>query len=246
VARITLTSKRGDKSAQYPASYDGNLENLQGTFLNADANFTELYTGDIRGYGIKGDGVTDDTAALNAALAANAGGTLTIPLGMRVLVDSGNIIVPDRTTLAGPHKSTGQPIPHTQATYDTTLTGVIILNSAYTIVLGSNTGTGASSAAIKGLYIIRKGLLIPVSAGDCDTVLAAYAGTAITLGNGTQNKGGDTYVGDCMILGFAQSRGHITAVDTPSSGCWATARQGYTPRARLIFRALGIAISGPL
>lgn len=55
-------------------------------------------------YGAAGDGVTDDTAALNAALAAlntAGGGTLFMPAGTRYLV-SGTISVPPFVFLQGP------------------------------------------------------------------------------------------------------------------------------------------------
>lgn len=156
--------------------------------------------GDVRRYGVIGDGIVDDTVALNNAL--KVPGPTTVHPSLRILVDSGNIVIPLRSSLIGPVLNPGQILPHLQATYNS-LQGCIILNSAYTIILGSNTATQGGSAALLQLYILRKGLLLPTSAGDCDTVLAAYAGTAVTLGNGTANHESDCYVGQCHILGFA-------------------------------------------
>lgn len=51
------------------------------------------------GYGAKGDGVTDDTAALQAAATAAAGGTLFIPQGTYLI--SASIQISANTTVAG-------------------------------------------------------------------------------------------------------------------------------------------------
>lgn len=53
----------------------------------------------VKDYGAKGDGVTDDTAAIQAAITANAGKTIWFPSGT-YLVSSG-IVVPSNTSLWG-------------------------------------------------------------------------------------------------------------------------------------------------
>ena len=193
----------------------------------------------VAAHGAVGDGVTDDTVAINAALAAvgNAGGgEVFIPQNMRCLVNSGHIIIPSRTVLTGSHLTPAigpQGIPFQPASplfTDATLNAIkssIILNSAYSIKICHTVGSAAGG--IKGLYILRKGLRMPTSEADAVTVVGQYAGTAIMVGNGDQT-GFDCYVGYCHIVGFNQALygngcgrhifEHITGDNT--NGIWAS------------------------
>jgi hypothetical protein len=54
---------------------------------------------DVRRYGARGDGVADDTAPIQAALNANAGGTVCFPSGIYQI--SHCLLVPSLTTLVG-------------------------------------------------------------------------------------------------------------------------------------------------
>ena len=81
---------------------------------------------DVRAYGAKGDGVTDDTAAIQAGLTAAAGNVAVIPAGTYIL--SSALTVPNNTTLVGAGK------------YATTLKMKASVNS--------NTFTQASSTGV--------------------------------------------------------------------------------------------------
>jgi hypothetical protein len=161
----------------------------------------------VKAYGAVGNGVNDDTVAINAALAAvgaAGGGEVVIPQDMRCLVDSGHILIPARTVLKGFHTT---PAIGTQGFgfNDTTLNAIkstIILNSLYSIKVCHTTGSAAGG--VKGLYILRKGLRIPTTDLDAQTVVGQYAGTAVWVGNGMQT-GNDCYVGYCHIAGFNQA-----------------------------------------
>jgi Pectate lyase superfamily protein len=62
--------------------------------------YIEVITGiaSVLAYGAKGDGTTNDLPAINACLAANAGGTVLIPGGYNFLIN-GTICIPSNTTV---------------------------------------------------------------------------------------------------------------------------------------------------
>lgn len=139
----------------------------------------------VKGFGAKGDGTTDDTAAIQAALNSLGalGGTVLIPNGMKCLIDN-NLSVPKSCHLVGPHAFVGSPGTNTSAPYGS-MGGALLINSAKTITLGSG-------ASLRGLLIYRKGMTFPAADSS------AFAGTAITTG------GDDCAVANSMILGFSK------------------------------------------
>lgn len=65
---------------------DGTGDSMRTAFIKANTNFVDLYglawTNNVKWFGAKGDGVTDDTAAFQAAiLATGSGRTLWVPRG---------------------------------------------------------------------------------------------------------------------------------------------------------------------
>lgn len=140
----------------------------------------------VKDFGAVGDGVTDDTAAIQAAIDSlgAAGGTVTIPNGMRCLIDTALTVKPN-VSLVGPHEFVGSPGDNDSAPYGS-LGGALLVNSAVTITI-------QSGSSLSGLLIHRKGMTFPAETA------AAYAGTAVTAG------GDDVAVSRCMIIGFAQA-----------------------------------------
>jgi hypothetical protein len=141
----------------------------------------------VKDFGAVGDGVADDTAAIQAAIdavSAAGGGLVHIPNYGKYLIDS-TLTVKVNVALVGPHKYVGAPGPSASAPYDT-VGGTLIVNSSATISLLSN-------SSISGLFLYRKGIVFPI------TSTAAYAGTAITI------DGEDVGVSHCQILGFAKA-----------------------------------------
>ena len=136
-------------------------------------------------FGAVGDGVTDDTAAIQAAIDSlgAAGGTVMIPNG-KFLIES-SITVKPNVTLKGPFSSVGSP--KNNSLYDYSLVSSVRLNSSATINL-------YGSAGVDGLLIYRKGMVFPTLNGE-----SSFAGTAIT---GVDGICDDMFVFNSMILGF--------------------------------------------
>lgn len=134
-------------------------------------------------FGAVGDGVTNDRAAIQAALdavAASGGGKVV--LSGRHLVET-SLSVPENVALEGPKGVIG----HIDGAQILSLRPSVILNSAATITL-------ANASHVRNLLIYRKGLAIPCTSADT----ALFAGKAITLPNGTA----DMVLENLMILGF--------------------------------------------
>jgi len=159
----------------------------------------------VADFGAVGNGTTDDTAAINAALTyvGNAGGGIVrIPASFKCLVNSGNINIPSRTYLKGPHIRPGAIAPYTAATVQA-ITGVIYLNPAYTIDICPT--VGSSSGGVSGLYIFPTwyiGYAFPTNDATATALIANYSGTAVTIGSNQAQAGNDCYVGHCFIVGF--------------------------------------------
>jgi hypothetical protein len=153
-------------------------------------------------FGAVGDGVTDDAAALNAATTAMAGsgfaGGIVDLAGGRYLIDSADLVVHQGVMLRGPYDNFGEMGSGPSGNYSIVHSS-IVLNPSYTIRL-------LKFASVKGLVILRKGLAKPTNMRTAIDVGRAFAGTAITFGNGvTQVSSGiasDSYVGYCLIVGF--------------------------------------------
>lgn len=132
-------------------------------------------------FGAAGDGVQDDTAALNSALASLVPGERVLLTG-KYLINSANIIIPPYVTLEGTFEAAGSTLGNQNVPY-AQINSAIILNSNYTLSLGGG-------STIKGLIIRRSGQIFP----SADS--SGFSGTAITV------VGNDCAVIGCMILGF--------------------------------------------
>lgn len=140
----------------------------------------------IKDFGAVGNGTTNDTVAIQAAITSlgASGGTVVIPNGMRCLIDS-SLTINANVCLKGPHAIVGSPGNNLSAPYGS-VGGALLINSASTITL-------KGGASLQGLLIHRKGMTFPAAN------TSAYAGAAVTIG------GDDAAVFQCMILGFSQA-----------------------------------------
>ena len=143
-------------------------------------------------YGAVGDGVTDDTAAMQRAIEALAslGGGVIKLRRKRYLIDSGNLYVRQGVLIEGRNHIGAQ-----RQTVDyTTLRYALILNPAFTVYVGANAG-------LNRLAVLRKGLTRPTTARQGYDMVKAFAGTAIKLGDGITG-GSDCSLTNLFVMGF--------------------------------------------
>jgi hypothetical protein len=135
-------------------------------------------------------GATDSTAALNAFLTANAGATIVVPPNANVLIDSGNITIPNATRLLG----SGAPSGMMQMNNGFVSSSTITLNPSYTIVLSNGAG-------IQYLNIIRKGLIASPTDAQVNSDVAAW-GADSSLGFLIPATTAGAIVDHDFIMGF--------------------------------------------
>jgi hypothetical protein len=150
----------------------------------------------VRDYGAVGNGTTDDTAAIQAALnAAAATGGVVLVGPRRYLIDSADLIIPANVTLQGGGDPGGWRVNNDY----TALPYCFLLNPARTIRLRRN-------AALEQLAILRKGFTSPGSVREALDAVQAFAGTAVSIGDGSTGASAtnatDASVRGLLIIGF--------------------------------------------
>ena len=122
---------------------------------------------------IVGDGVTDDTAALNVALTTvGAYGSLTLTASRSYLVNSGNLVVPANVKLACQATLTRQTV---SSQNPFSLPCAILVDGAHTVSLASN------GSQLQNIAVVNSALTIPTTAQQAVTAVAAFSGTAVTI-----------------------------------------------------------------
>jgi hypothetical protein len=215
--QITLTTPcdAGDQLQVLSSNYIAT--GLAGTLDAANFEFTQAGTGaqtrtvesklqdvvSVKDFGAVGDGVTDDTAAIQAALNANIGRSVLLNDGI-FLVDSANLTIPAGVTLY----SNGLHFDSTNRSGWDTQKPTLVLNPTYSILM-------YNGAAISGVAIAQKATfeaikLLPPGSALTITDVAGYSGIAI------KQMSAAVYVGHCAIYGFTQAFTTDTA-NTPRS-----------------------------
>lgn len=143
----------------------------------------------VMDFGAIGDGSTDDTAAIQAALNSLgvSGGRVSVPQNFRCIVSS--LSIPQNCVLEGfvfPSQDEGNDF-----TYDTYWGSALIV---------SGTITTADGAGIKQLGLISDAIAsytVPASDGAANTLVGSFSGVAITP------SGTGCHFSELMVLGFA-------------------------------------------
>lgn len=148
----------------------------------------------------RGDGVADDSMAINDAIGYLrgrwAGGTVDMS-GGRWLVDSGNINMKIGVFLVGSWLSSGETASGAILRHDwSSFKSAIVLNPLYTIMHEDD------ACGLRALLILRKGLIKPVDIRSALDAVSAFAGKAVTIANGVNGQGVDVSITNCLILGF--------------------------------------------
>jgi len=150
------------------------------------------------GFGVKcdWDGValtgTDDTAAMNAALASFPGGTqVEIAPDKRCLIDSANLVIPDNTVLVG-MSMPGQLNGASTAILESG--SGLVVNPLYNVLPGAG-------AALRNMAIRRKGLIVNPTVAQVNSQVAQWAAENSVAVNLLPNKAG-IVLEDVLIEGF--------------------------------------------
>jgi hypothetical protein len=146
----------------------------------------------VKDFGAVGDGVTDDTDAIQAAInyaSTSKKRNVKIQSDGVYLIDSANIVIPDYITIFSDVTCLTYPVGYGVGNvYNTSPT--FIINPLYSIQVS---GIGVT---IKGISFLRKGWARAANSIEAAAIIAAMSGTAITT-----NKD-DTTIKDCFIAGF--------------------------------------------
>lgn len=149
-------------------------------------------------FGVVGDGITDDTAALNTALTAAVSrnrSRVFVPPTVKMLINSGDILFPEGVSLIGSYDTMGEFVNggSTTARDYHNAGSSIILNSAYSLKLNDRN-------KLQNLLIISKPVydLMPcTNLAGVATIVGAFAGKGVYA-----FAAYDIQIDRCMFLGF--------------------------------------------
>lgn len=149
---------------------------------------------DMRASGAAGDGVTDDTAKIQAWLnTLPVGVEVILPANHQFLINSADLTIPPGLTLRGQGAFTETP-----AGIGNLVGPAFILNPAYSLVIGNAT-------RLSNFKVLRQGLLTSPTQPQINAAVAAWAAEAPLLKTSASTASGNT-------LPFASTTGVVTGM----------------------------------
>jgi len=181
-----------DGSTLTAPSFSGQSNSATSTFIQSGTGAVTRTAQDkmreavsVKDFGVVGDGVTDDTVNFQKAITyvgSLGGGALYIPNGLKILIDSADIVIPKNVTIRSNYESFSFA--------NLSSTSKIIVNPLYTIRIND------ISCCLIGLVILRKGLVISATAP------ASFSGIGVRLESLTGGLTDNAYIANCHISGF--------------------------------------------
>lgn len=174
-----------------PVSFTPTTQSVRDNFQAAHNEITALQLAviNVKDFGAVGDGVTDDTTALQAAANALSSTGGTVNIGNSKLYINGSVAVPFNVSLRGDFRSVAvnYTTPQDWYTYGSQ------------IRLGASGGITIASSAVERLLFIRAGLYttLPTTPADATALVARFGGIGLTLASSN-----DVMISGCMFLGF--------------------------------------------
>jgi hypothetical protein len=177
------------QDSQHPLIYVGTawVTNATGTF-------------DAHKCGVYSDGTHDDAAALNTCLlAASQLGFSTLQVCGPTLVSSADLSIPAGITLDLCGQTVTARLDLNFRPSQFPAGGLLILSSAHTITFGAGDGSGLANGTIeRGGDSFSPSSFVPVTMRDKLNLVAAFAGTAITIPSTAKA----VHLHNLMLLGF--------------------------------------------
>lgn len=192
--------------AEGELSYDSTAKKIRvhdGITLGGKILASEIVS--VKDFGAVGDGVTDDTAAIQAALAENS--NVEVPIGAYLISSTIDVPAYKKLKFQGGTSNLGAPTPPparlvkkaTMTTAGVTLQQCAVMTGGGVVGLAGNTGDGiqliGNAAILRNSYVSGAGG-VGVRVGRSDTVYANVNSTKVADVNSRDNGSHGFYVHD--------------------------------------------------
>lgn len=184
VSGTTFTVERGAEETTAAT----HTNNSAVTAILTKGSFLDAHHVDARNYGATGDGSTNDTTSLKAALAAAVGGIVYVPVGTFVVDDS--LTIPANTILRGAGEATV----------------LSFTSSAAEACLLPSSGSGVESLYVKDARATPPAATVGINLNSVNNVSIRGVRISGFLGNGISASGSaNCVIADCRVHDIGDS-----------------------------------------